>query len=266
MLTQKLKRAAKRSLVISHRLYAPLLSDTYRPYSFAGGRIYLDIKESPMMLSRALGLYEAQKTEAIMTCLKPGATFVDVGANKGDFTLLASKIVGANGKVFSFEPAPSNCEWVRRSIKLNGYHNVTLYELALSDTNGRGQLYLGDKSGWHSLVPDRTNSDRKTLSVVTRTLDSVLKEAHQCNVDMIKIDVEGFELEVLQGAYSTLSSNRDIILLIDIHPASGVDPREVCGFLSKLGFSIYQMKPPFDKPARVDGHLKEILARRRVTN
>lgn len=72
------------------------------------------------MLSRALGLYEPEKTHELCSLLRPGMTFIDVGANKGDFTLLAAKCVGETGRVIAFEPAPENCKWIRESIAANG--------------------------------------------------------------------------------------------------------------------------------------------------
>jgi hypothetical protein len=78
----------------------------YRAYFVAGGTIYLDIGESKMMRTRALGRYELKKMNLVRNWLEPGATFVDVGSNKGDFTLLAAKVVGSDGNVLSFEPEP----------------------------------------------------------------------------------------------------------------------------------------------------------------
>jgi FkbM family methyltransferase len=262
MLVCKLKEAIKKVLIKYHAALVPLIPNKHLPYRFAGGRIYLNIKESPMMLARILGQYEVAKTKAISILLGSGATLVDVGANKGDFTLLAARAVGKDGRVLSFEPEPENCKWIRKSMQLNGYTNIALYEVALSGVDGSAQLHLGKKSGWHTLLPVQSNLRERTINVPTRALDSVLEEANQFKVDVMKVDVEGAELEVLKGAYSTLSNNRNIVLLVDIHPALGVDPEEVCSFLLKLGFSIYEMSFPFNTPARIDNNLKEILARR----
>jgi FkbM family methyltransferase len=75
-----------------------------------------------------------------------------VGGNKGDFALLAAKLAGENGKVVCIEPEPTNHGWIRRSIELNGYKNIHLSNLALSDRDGECTLYLGTKSGSHTLV------------------------------------------------------------------------------------------------------------------
>jgi len=255
-------KRVKWKIIELHPLLAPLVPNTYRAYNFCGGKIFLNIRESPQMLARALGMYECNKTEAIIALLRRGMTFVDVGVNKGDFTLLGSTLVGANGKVFCFEPEPTNCYWIRRSIDLNGYNNISLSELALGDVNGHAELYLGRKSGWHTLIPQQPERDAGFIVVKKRTLDDFITEICQDHVDMIKIDVEGAELQVLRGAGRTLSKNKQVVLLIDIHPRLGVNPREVCDLLTELGFSIYQMKKPFDLPVEDYDSLSELLAYR----
>jgi len=215
-----------------------------------------------MMLARALGIYEPDKTQTICTLLKPGMTFIDIGSNKGDFSLLAAKIVEDTGAVLAFEPELDNCHWMRRSMELNGYNNITLYDIALGDTNEPTQLYLGEKSGWHSLIPSTLNPDQGTIDIQMRALDDVLGDIECKHVDMIKIDVEGAELKVLEGAKSTLSNNKEIILLIDIHPQLGVDPAEICDFLETQGFSIHDIKHPHSKLSHVAPDLQEILAKR----
>lgn len=240
-----------------------LVPSKHRPYKFSGGRIYIDITESPMMLARVIGRYEVQKHKALDTYLKPGGTFVDVGVNKGDFSLRAARIVGDAGKVMAFEPAPDNCEWIRRSIGLNDYGNIRLHEMALSDADGSATLFISNTSGWHSLAEERKAAARGEIEVQTRKLDTVMAENGLAGpVDVMKIDVEGAEMSVLRGAEAVLSSNHDMTLLIDIHPQVGVDPQEVCAFLEDRGFSIFEERSPFDRPVSSYENLRSIVARR----
>jgi FkbM family methyltransferase len=228
-----------------------------------GGKIYLNIHESHMMLARALGIYEYDKTQTIKNRLKPGQTFIDIGANKGDFTLLAAQLVGRQGKVLSFEPEPDNFSWLKKSIELNKYQNVITYDVALGSSNQDVTLYLGQKSGWHSLVPpDQGGTVQDSITVTGSTLDSVLGTLGNKQVDMIKIDVEGAELEVLRGAQATLKYNPEIILLIDIHPHKGVNPADVCDLLRQHDLKIFDMPPPNDKITDIAPTLTEIVARR----
>jgi FkbM family methyltransferase len=250
-------------LVRNHHLLTPFMRDRHAAYRCAGGKIYLNLRESPMMLARALDVYERNKMAAVRHFLKPGMTFLDVGGNKGDFALLASQTTGEAGAVLCFEPEPDNCRWIRKSIELNGYKNITLHELALSDSSGTEQLYLGRKSGWHTLLRGQQRSDAGTITVRTATLDDVLEKILISKVDLMKVDVEGAELQVLHGGRKTLLASQDIVLLLDIHPKMGVDPRQVCSFLSEMGFRLYAMTPPFDTPAVIRDDLRELVAYRR---
>jgi FkbM family methyltransferase len=224
------------------------VEERYRPYEFAGGLIYLDVDESPMMRARAEGRFEPEKTAALQRLLEPGMTFVDVGANKGDFSLIAARTMNDEGRVLAFEPSPDNCVWIRKSIELNGYRSIVLHELALSDVEGHVPLYLGERSGWHSLV--RGEHAGESIEVEARTLDSVLAGTGDAHVDVLKIDVEGAELQVLGGAERTLAEQPPRAVLVDLHPARGVDPAEVAAILAGHGFS-------FREPGDIDVQLSE---------
>ncbi len=228
----------------------------HQAYPFAGGLIYLDVEHSPMMRARAEGRYETAKTVSIQTHLEPGMTFVDVGANMGDFSLIAAKTMGDRGRVLAFEPSPENCTWLRRSIELNGYHSIEVMEMALSDTRGEETLYLSDRVGRHSLLPRA--DDQKTLTVAVDTLDAVMAATGDPRADMVKIDVEGAELKVLRGAQATLGDATRMMLMVDIH-GGRVDPLEVCALLGEYGFALRSPGDPEAvlEPAR---GTREVLA------
>jgi hypothetical protein len=109
------------------------------------------------------------------------------------------------------------------------------------------------------LLQDQPEREAGVIAVKTRTLDSFLEELGQDRVDMIKVDVEGAELEVIRGARETLRKNPDVVLLLELHPLMGVNPAEVCDFLRDLGLSLFQMSSQFNTPARVHEKLSEVL-------
>jgi FkbM family methyltransferase len=228
------------------------VDERYRPYPFAGGLIYLDVDESPAMRQRVDGRYERKKVAALQRLLEPGMTFVDAGSNKGDFALIAARVMNDQGRVLAFEPAPENCRWIAASVELNGYRCITLFELALSDTDGRVPLYIGEWSGWHSLR--RRPKAQKSIEVEARTLDSVLAETGDPHVDVLKIDVEGAELDLLRGAERTLGDRRLFAVLVEVHPNFGVATAEVCDLLAGHGFS-------FRVPGDIEVELAEPLER-----
>lgn len=255
-------RLARSLSIAAYPLVKPVLPRGYRPYRYDGGRIYLNLHESHMMFQRALNLYEQDKKRAIRGMLKPGMTYVDIGVNKGYFTLIAAREVGPAGRVISIEPEAENCRWIRQSIEANGYQNVTLFEAAAGDHEGEVELFIGHKSGHHSLVRNERKHAGATVAVPMHTLDNVLAERGIETIDAVKIDVEGAEMGVLRGAEDTLRRSEGVTVLMDLHPHMGVDVHEVAAFLRGLGFTLYEMAHPDRQLRNIPPDLTEIVARR----
>ena len=245
-----------------------LLPDRYFLITYYGGKIYLNLRESPMMMGRALGIYEYFKTRLISETVKEGMTIVDVGVNKGYYSLLGAKLMNDKGRVLSFEPDQDNCLWIRRSIEANRYRSIKLYRLALSDREGQALFYPGKRSGWGSLFfsPGTTAEQEKPLTVKTRRLDEILEEVGIDSVDIIKIDVEGAELLVLRGAENIIKKSKNVKLFIDIDTKSSLkEKKELFEFLSNCGFVIYGIdkKPkPIKNVKELNGIYKDIYAAR----
>ncbi len=226
----------RRELVQRHARLKPVLPRGHHAYPAAGGWTYLDVRESPMMLARALRAYEPAKVAALRSTLRPGMVFIDVGGNKGDFSLIAAKAMGGTGRIVCVEPEPDNARWIRKSVDRNRYTSVTVEEVALAERDGEDTLFLGPKSGWHTLVEDPTLVVG-TITVPLRTLDSLLAERGIDRVDVMKIDVEGAEDRVLAGAAATLGGDHPMTLLVDLHPKR-VDTLAVCDQLRRWGFRL----------------------------
>jgi FkbM family methyltransferase len=146
--------------------------------------------------------------------LTSGMTVLDVGANVGSFTLLASRLVGPTGRIIAVEPVPENWGCLAKFIDENHLGNVETAEIALGDQNGELLLDLGAKSGGHSAVLRRTG---RYISVPQRTLDSLVEEFTIRDLGFMKIDVEGYEPEVLRGAEETIRRTRPIIAVSAYH-------------------------------------------------
>ena len=257
------KDFAFRAAMRSHVLWSRFVPDLYYPYRVSYGRIYLNVAESRHMLSRALDRYEPAKARALQTLLPAGGVFLDVGGNKGDFSLQAARRLGPAGTVHVFEPEPSNGRWIQRSIDINRFDNVRLHQLALSDAAGTARLHIGTKSGWHTLVAGQADREEDVVVVRTAALDTLLDEMQFTKtVDVMKIDVEGAEMQVLRGARQTLERSRDVALLLDLHPQLGVSVDEVFSLLAELGFTMCAEAPPFDTPIQPHPDLREAIARR----
>jgi FkbM family methyltransferase len=200
------------------------------------------------MFARKIGTYELQKHRAIDHFLEEGDTFIDIGANKGDFAIHAALKVGATGRVVAFEPEPENFQWLEKGVRESGLNNVTLEKAAVGAVDGALDLILGKESGWHSFVSTKHNQNRPTLPVEVRELDGYLYANPLPRLRAIKIDVEGFEKEVLMGANRTLNGTDELALFIDVHPGHGVKRDDIYGILQSQGYSLRQEKYPFNLP------------------
>jgi len=152
---------------------------------------------------RLRGLFERSTSKFIVDALKLGDTFVDVGANSGYYSLLASKRVGDSGKVYSFEPFPPAFMRLKRNIEMNNSRNIFAIPKAISREEGKQSLFVSDlQDGMSSLIPV---SHKNVLTVEVTTLDAFVPRE---NIALVKIDVEGAESDVLLGAQHLLSSGR----------------------------------------------------------
>jgi FkbM family methyltransferase len=116
-----------------------------------------------------------------------GDVVIDVGANIGAYTVQASKKVGDGGLVLSFEPEPENLRILEKNIAINNCFNVRIFPYALSDTEGKTELFLREAPGSHSIL----GGSEAVVSVPARRLDSVIGESSIDRVKVLKIDVEG---------------------------------------------------------------------------
>jgi len=139
-----------------------------------------------------------------------GELFVDVGANLGRYTVMLSPNYK---RVIAIEPEPNNTKYLRRNIQRVGLRNIKLIQRAISDKNGFVDLYIARHSGGHSIKKNDYNKFIKAIKVKATTLDVLLKN-EPC-VDLIKVDVEGAELQVLDGTRKVMPRIKSWI--IEIH-------------------------------------------------
>jgi FkbM family methyltransferase len=142
--------------------------------------------------------------------LKPGMTFVDVGANLGYFTLLAAKIVGP-GHVYAFEPEQTNFELLSKSVSVNDLRHVDVYQKALCDKEGLIKLYLSDhmQPQSHSIT---FQEGRRSINVASTRLDLFWASIGRPKIDFLKIHVGGAEATVLMGATEVLQKAKPLIV------------------------------------------------------
>jgi FkbM family methyltransferase len=213
------------------------------------------------------GRYEEQNLEVLFSFLKDDSIFLDIGANVGFFTIQIGKRVFRNGKVFSFEPHPKLVNLLRWNIHLNGLsRTVTCFPFGLSNQNSPSKFaypigHLG--GGAVGDVPENSNYDIITSEL--RRLDDVLGPNFSC--DLVKIDVEGHELNVLEGMKQIVVNSPEIKILFEkLTPNQGSE--EVLEhYFDEIGFDLYAVKADASLYELAAGSLKEqggyMLATRR---
>src|SRR3989338_1303603 len=147
-----------------------------------------------------------------------GQTMVDGGAHQGLFAPRAAQRVGPGGKVIAVEAYPANMEFLSRNKALNGLFNIELVPLAAAACEGESSLYVATVvSGGHSLVfqSEMGDDQRAHIVVKTKKLDDILSKLGIEKPDLLKIDVEGAAMAVLDGAVQTLSSRPKIVMEIE---------------------------------------------------
>jgi FkbM family methyltransferase len=161
------------------------------------------------------GVYEPEVLDFALGRLRPGAVVVDVGANIGTFTLPVAKEIGAAGCVIAIEASPRVFPYLRRNVTLNELSNVRLVQCAAFNCDWQAVPFYEtsiDSFGKGSLGA-HFHADR--ISVVTRTLDSILSEQQVRRVDLIKLDVEGSEAVVFEGAGKLLTGDSSPIIVFE---------------------------------------------------
>jgi FkbM family methyltransferase len=221
-------------------------------------RVYLDPRE-PHISHHMLASqeWEPQVKLAMKILLKPGSTFVDVGANIGLHTLYAHTLVGNSGRIISVEANPDTIEMLRKNIVINALWNkIDVFPVAASDIDGDTTTFecFSEHPGLSGFTVSPAAKtlfyevNTKQVTVPTRTVDSILSEK-QLVPDLIKIDVEGFERRVLEGAKNTLALP-EVSFIIE-SPST-----ELAKFFRERGFNCYRTNEGiayvawehFDKP------------------
>jgi FkbM family methyltransferase len=158
----------------------------------------------------ALGTTEPPVQEALQRLVKPGDVVYDIGANVGFFTVLLGRLVEPGGTVAAFEPLPATAESLRKNAALNGFAHVTVFANAVGRCAGNVKLALREESTWAKLADADTTGP--TLEVPMVAIDDLVEAETIRPPSLVKIDVEGAELEVIEGMRRTLLKHRPVVL------------------------------------------------------
>jgi FkbM family methyltransferase len=192
-----------------------------------------------------LGVYEKREISFMQRVCKPGQVMVDVGANVGLYTAIAGVALGPSGRIIALEPDPESFSFLEKTVSANRLTNTQIVKAAASCANGMTRLFTssrnrGDNRLYQSEVADGC------VEVETLRLDDYFEAHGVAAVDIIKIDVQGFEGHVIEGLEKTIRRSPQLQMLMEFWPlglsSAGTNPVELLQRLDNLGLEMYEVK------------------------
>jgi FkbM family methyltransferase len=244
-------RREKLTVKIAKRLATHMLQrlDIVVPVHLTSGDVlYVDLANAVgrTIWFRKTYLSERHITALVESCLQPGDVFFDVGANVGFFSLVACRKVGQTGAVHAFEPLRQVATLIRRTVAANHVTNMTVVEAAVGKRSGVAQMASMTDSGYSHLLEGASHIDAQrggwhAVSVKTVSLDEYVDQVVRTPPRLIKIDIEGAELQAFGGARSTLSDPAGPDVICEVGAAQlarfGHHPNEVFDLFESLGYA-----------------------------
>jgi FkbM family methyltransferase len=221
------------------------------------------LEEHEKMLS-VLGVCDLIVTESLWRLTQPGELAVDVGANIGYMSSILAKRVGSSGSVYAFEAHPEIFKELKHNVKRweqdNNINNISIQNLAVSDKSGFLKLGVPEafnqNRGISSIVTDNDEIANKSsvLTVQASTLDEFLVDK---NVGVLKIDVEGHEIQVLKGAENLLKTGRIRDCVFEEHNSY---PTTVTNYFESMGYQVFRIAKGFKKPILLNPTSQDLIS------
>ena len=195
------------------------------------------------------GCYDENLHLAIERLVRPGMVCFDVGANLGEMALHMAMRTGPAGVVHAFEPVPAVFERLKNHVERNRLQNIRMHSLALSDRNGTCTIASADATSDNQGLGSIVNTNEIIVPVrqeiQAQTLDDFVSQQHIDRIDLIKIDIQGAEMLLLEGG-NQVFTNLSPDILIEISPTDlaqgGFNSRDVCCLIERYGYGIYALK------------------------
>ncbi len=204
-----------------------------------GLRVQCDLRDFIQATIFHFGEWEPYNTALIKRLLKPGDTFVDVGANIGYFSLLASTLVGELGHVVAVEASPNIADRLGHNLLINEARNVRIVNEAASDKSGTLRLFSGRDNDSGKTTTIEALGDRFEAEVTARPLPEMLLVSERASTRLIKVDVEGAEASVVRGLMTT-EWPETTCLLVEIRPEAG-DGDNIFDVLTRKGYVAFEV-------------------------
>jgi FkbM family methyltransferase len=214
-------------------------------------RMELDPEEWLQIDLRASGHLEPRTTALFERILRPGDAYVDVGAHVGYHSLVAARLVGEGGRIIAIDPQPYNCAKILTNAELNGIANIVVFAAAVDESDGFTSLKnqsRQDKARLTLAAPG-INDGALTFVVPRITLRWLLETYKLSIVNLLKVDVEGFELEVLKGTGDAMRAVENIVF--EVLPGEDTDKvRAIERILRDFGFQMFDVDGAIWRPGQ----------------
>ena len=208
-----------------------------------------DLLIDKYMLNTYFGVWQSEIINTLLKYLKKEGIFIDVGANIGYITVIAAGIVGKKGEVYSFEPIPRYFKRLQKVALTNKEFNINTYNFALGNTIGVAEINLPEVNniGNNSMVPGliKDQEIKEIVKINVRRLDDFILNENLKKISLIKIDVEGYEFEVLKGLTKFFEQEKENLppIIVEITPRAyelmGYSLEELEIFMNKYSYHAY---------------------------
>jgi FkbM family methyltransferase len=244
--------AGKRAFWI--RVVNPYLAWESHPFTARtafGSRMFGNTRDILQQYIYYFGQWEPHLTSWLAGRLAPGDTFIDVGANVGYFSLLASKVVGKSGRIVAIEVSPKTFALLQSNLALNHARNVRAVNMAVTDRAGVVKLFQGPETnvGLSTVIEAEALKEACNFEceVEAAPLSGILEPEEICSARLIKIDVEGAEWDVVVGMIELFSyCRKDLEIVIEVGPErlarQGKRPADLLGVFTAAGFYAYRLE------------------------
>ena len=197
-----------------------LLANWPGGYVLINERDYFYVPRGDDIMSSHYLIRPAEAEAVVTNFCPPGGIAIDLGANFGEWSLQMARAVGRTGHVYAFEPSPNIAEALRKTLSINGQTQTTVIEAAAGAHTGNASFTVNaDHSGKSGILTGANGSPSRDITVKMHSLDDFVRQHKLARLDFIKIDVEGHETDVLEGAETVLETFTPAVVL-----EAGVDP------------------------------------------
>ena len=227
-----------------------------------GVKMYVDLVD-PHTWNLALGKDDETMIKKIfLDRIKENSTVIDVGAHVGEFSLIASKKIGPTGKLISIEPFEKAAEQLRKNFLLNGFSNYVILQEAIGQRSGKKTIYENEIRNGAYLDPILYGTQlSNTTEITVETIDDIISSKKIEKVDVLKIDVDGFEYEVLTGCKESFKEKKICSIICEVHfehlRKKGLSIGDINKILKDSGFVTKELEQNRDGTIHILATIKE---------